>query len=64
LGVAVKLLLVASLVSVAAYGAQVLPTATHWAQTLDARPEAVLTGGVLLIAASLLRRTVTAVRAR
>jgi hypothetical protein len=64
LGVAVKFLLVASFVSIAAYGAQVLPSASQWAQTLDARPEALLTGGVLLVVASLLRRTVTGVRAR
>jgi hypothetical protein len=54
----------ASFVSVAAYGVQMMPTASHWAQTLDARPEAVVTGGVLLVVASLLRRTIPGVRAR
>jgi len=55
-GDSVKLALLASMVSAAAYGAQIWPAATHGFQGHDARPEAIVTGGALLVLASLLRR--------
>jgi hypothetical protein len=61
----VKLVLVTSLATAATYTAHVWPTsATQWVQTLDARPEAVLTGAALLMLASLLSRSVAAWRSR
>jgi hypothetical protein len=50
------LALVASMFSAAAYGAQIWPAATHGFPGLDSRPEAIVTGGALLVLASLLRR--------
>lgn len=53
-----KFLLMTSLATAATYSTHAWPTATQWVQTLDARPEAVLTGAVLLMLASVLRRNV------
>lgn len=43
-------------VSMMAGGAQLIPYAPAWAQTPDVRTEAVITAGILLGLASLLRR--------
>ena len=59
-----KSLLFLSMVSMAAFGSEMLPTATQWAQGMDTRPEAILTGGALLLLAALLRRKVPSIRAR
>jgi hypothetical protein len=48
----------AFLVSMMAGGAQLLPNVPHWAQAPDVRTEAVIMAGILLGAASLLRRNV------
>ena len=59
-----KLVLVIAMATAMTYTIDVWPVATKWVQTLDARPEAVLTGGVLLMLASLLRRNVAGWRPR
>ena len=46
----------AFLASMMAGGAQLIPNAPAWAQTPDVRTEAVITAGILLGLASLLRR--------
>ena len=51
-----KPVLVASMATAVTYAVNVWPSATQWVDTLDARPEAVLTGAALLIVASLWRR--------
>ena len=43
-------------VSMMAGGAQLIPNAPAWAQTPDVRTEAIITAGILLGLASLLRR--------
>jgi hypothetical protein len=61
----VKFALVSSLAMAATYTGNVWPTsATKWVQTLDARPEALLTGAALLMLASLLSRSVASWRSR
>ena len=49
---------------VLAAGAIAAPTSTLWTRTLDSRPEAVATGAVLLILASVLRRSLPGARTR
>ena len=61
-GGSVKLAFVASMLA-AAYGAQTWPAATLGFHGLDARPEAIVTGGALLALASLLRRAASRARA-
>jgi hypothetical protein len=46
----------AFLASMMAGGAQLIPNAPSWAQTPDVRTEAIITAGILLGLASLLRR--------
>jgi len=46
----------AFLVSMMAGGAQLIPNGPAWAQTPDVRTEAIITAGILLGLASLLRR--------
>jgi hypothetical protein len=55
-----KTILVASMMSAAAYGSRMLPTTMPWLPVHDARAEAVITAGVLLALASLLRRNLIA----
>lgn len=45
-------------VSMMAGGAQLLPNAPGWAQTPDVRTEAIITAGILLGLASLVRRNI------
>ena len=51
-----EFVIMTSLATAATYTTHMWPTATQWVQTLDARPEAVLTGAALLLLASVLRR--------
>ena len=44
--------------SMMAGGAQLIPNAPAWAQTPDVRTEAIITAGILLGLASLLRRNI------
>jgi hypothetical protein len=48
--------------SMMAGGAQLIPNAPTWAQTPDVRTEAIITAGILLGLASLLRRNMGAQR--
>jgi hypothetical protein len=48
--------------SMMAGGAQLIPNAPTWAQTPDVRTEAIITAGILLGLASLLRRNMGARR--
>jgi hypothetical protein len=50
--------------SAVTYAVHVWPTATQYVQTLDARPEAIVTGAALLMIASFLRRNVATWRWR
>jgi hypothetical protein len=50
--------------SAVTYAVNIWPTASQWTQTVDARPEAIVTGAALLILASLLRRNATGWRSR
>ena len=59
-----KVVLVIAMATAMTYTIDVWPRATQWVQTLDARPEAVLTGGALLMLASLLRRNRASWRSR
>jgi hypothetical protein len=54
--VSMKLVLVATMATAVTYAVNVWPTATQYVQTLDTRPEAILTGTALLVLAALLRR--------
>jgi hypothetical protein len=60
----VKFALMTAMVTAATYATNYWPTATSWVQPRDARPEAVLTGAVLLMLASLLSRNLATGRSR
>ena len=53
-----KLTIVVSMFILTALGAPKWPTTSWQAHVVDARPEAVATGGALLVLASILRRNV------
>ena len=58
-----KLALATSIATALTYTTNAWPTsATRWFLTLDARPEAILTGAALLLLAAVLSRGVTARR--